>query len=376
MIRRTVTQGVRACGIMPAAMRRIAVLLLLLTTALPSAAARRRAVRTLPQYPPCGMITGTAAVTFTHNAGATLAPSAENGRPLAYTYGLTTMIDEPDTLLAWHGNDLLTSTDAGCSWRVVASDTEWDFPPRITPARGGRAYIWSDNRRFLMRYDARGLAKLKPPADFVGLGVDANNGDRLRGADNAGAIWESLDAGETWNAIGSLRTNFPLFYRFVFDPNNLDHIVAGVMNEGAHVSRDGGVTWTRSTGLGNSTNVFELVFSPVDSSRVWAEGIDMAQSLRHIWVSSDGGTSFTPVVDESADVTLINGNIMAAHPTNRDVLYFVFGTHFFDYGTDLYRYDLSSRTLIVNHNDHDDFNSIAFSRRDPNLMYLGIEYAD
>ena len=357
-------------------MRRPAVLLLLLILALPSAAARRRSVRAPEQYPPCGLITGTAAVTFTHNSGATLAPSAESGRPLAYTYGLATMPDEPDTLFAWHGNDLLTSTDAGCSWRVVASNGEWDFPPRLTPARGGRLYIWSDNRLFLMRYDSRGLVKLKPPMDFIGLGVDAANGERLRAADINGVIWESVDAGETWNAIGSLRTDVPLFYRFVFDPNDLDHIVAGTLSTGAHVSRDGGVTWTRAAGLGNSTNVFELAISPVDSARVWAEGLDMDRSMRHIWVSSDGGLTFTPVVDEAADVNLINGNVMAAHPTNRDVLYFVFGTHLFDYGTDLYRFDLSSRTLSVTHSDHDDFNSIAFSRRDPNLMYLGIEHAE
>jgi hypothetical protein len=227
-----------------------------------------------------------------------------------------------------------------------------------------------------MRYDSRGLAKLKPPIDFVGLGVDANDGEHLRAAGNDGTIWESTDAGESWTQIGALRSDVPLFYRFVFDPADLDHILGGTINTGAHLSRDGGKTWTRATGFGNSANVFELAISPADSTRVWAEGLDMTESRRHVWVSSDGGATFVPVVDEGPGIELINGNVMAAHPTNRDVLYFVFGTHLFQYGTDLYRFDLSSRSLTVAHNGHDDFNSIAFSRSDPNLMYLGIEIAD
>lgn len=353
-------------------MKRIALLLLVLTLAVP-AAARRRAVRALPQYPPCGMVTGTAAVTFTHDFGATLAASAESLHGIVYTYGLTAMPDEPDTLMAWSGDDLLTSTDAGCSWRVVASDSSWDFPPRLTAATGGRVYIWSDNRHFLMRYDARGLRALKPPADFIGLAADVRNGEHLRAAGNDGWIWESTDAGESWLQIGGLRSEPALFYRFVFDPNDLDHILGGTIVTGAHVSRDGGKTWTRAAGIGRSTNVFELAISPADASRVWAEGIDMDEGRRHIWLSDDGGATFVPVVDEAPGVDLINGNIMAAHPANKDVLYFVFGTHIFDYGTDLFRYDHAARALTVTHNGHDDFNAIAFSPRDPNLIYLGIE---
>jgi photosystem II stability/assembly factor-like uncharacterized protein len=325
------------------------------------------------------MVTGTGAVTFTRDDGRTLAPTAQPMTPIAYTWGVVAL-DEPDTLLAWHKSDLILSTDGGCSWRVAAHVEEWDFPPTLTAAKGGRAYIWSENRRFLYRYDARGLVSLKQPADFLGVGVDPNNGDRLRAGGSDGTVWESVDAGQTWTFLGELPGAIG-YYRFAFDPMNLEHIVAGTLANGAYVSFDGAKHWTRATGLAlRSVNVFQLVFSPVDSNRVWAMGIDLentedAAHGRHIYVSSDGGTTYHAVVDERPGVQLINGPTMAAHPTNPDVVYFIFGTHFQAYGTDVFRYDLASG-LTMTHNDYDGVNAIAFSRRDPVVMYLGLERID
>jgi len=361
----------------PARMNRRLILLLLFVFALP-VAAKRRAAHTPALFPRCSMVTGTAAVTFTHDEGRTLAPSAERLEPVAYTWGVASMLDDLDTLVAWHKDDLLISTDAGCSWRVEATIPGAEFPPTVTPAQGGRAYAWSENRSFLVRYDSRGARKLKQPVDFMGLGADPANGEHLRAGGSDGSIWESTDGGETWTHIGALAGN-PLIYRFTFDPANLDHIVAGAVTNGAYVSRDGGKNWTRATGIAaRMANVFQLVFSPVDSNRVWAMGIDVDNTDdtahgRHIYVSDDGGTTYRPVVDEELGVKLINGPIMAAHPTNRDVLYFIFGTHIFDYGTDVFRYDLATDTLTLAHNDQQGVNAIAFSRRDPRVMYLGLE---
>ncbi|MGZ5440249.1 MAG: VPS10 domain-containing protein [Thermoanaerobaculia bacterium] len=357
--------------------RRVTLLLMVsLSLALP-AAARRRAVRTPVQFPPCSMVTGTAAVTFTLNEGRTLAPSAEPLTPTAYTYGLAAL-DEPDTLMAWHRDDLLISTDAGCSWRVVANIPGADFPPTITPAPGGRAYAWSENRKFLVRHDARGTSTLKQPIEFMGLGVDPQNGERLRAGGVDGTVWESLDGGDTWTYFGALE-GAPLYYRFIFDPANLDHVVAGTVSNGAYVSHDGGKTWTKSTGIAEGlANVFTFAISPADGNRVWAMGIDVdntndAAHGRHIFLSDDGGATYRAVVDEAPGVKLINGPTMAPHPTHRDVLYFVFGTHVYQYGTDVFRYDAGSDSLTVHHNDHNDVNAIAFSRRDPNVMYFGLE---
>lgn len=330
------------------------------------------------------MITGSGAVMISRNGGFSLMPSADIEHPISYTYGVATMIDEPDTVLAWHRDDLLISTDRGCSWRIVTTIEGSDFPPTLTPARGGRAYAWADNREFLVRYDSRGAKRLKPPAAFMGLGVDPENGEHLRAGASDGALWESLDGGESWNPMGRLEGSV-LYYRFTFDPRNLDHIVAGTVSNGAFVTRDAGRTWTNATGFSKSSaNVFQLVFSPADSNTVWAMGIDADGSSnpddsshgRHIFLSRDGGNTFKSVIDEAPGVKLINGPTMAAHPANPNVLYFVFGTHIFDYGTDLFRYDDTSHELVLMHHGMDDINAIAFAPSDPNVMYLGVETID
>ncbi|HEX6641882.1 MAG TPA: hypothetical protein VF215_12265, partial [Thermoanaerobaculia bacterium] len=83
--------------------RRISALLLLSALVVfPAAAARRRAVSPAELYPRCAMVTGNPGVTFTRNEGFTLAPFAAPPLPISYTYGVAAMVDEQDTLVAWH----------------------------------------------------------------------------------------------------------------------------------------------------------------------------------------------------------------------------------------------------------------------------------
>ena len=346
-------------------------LALTLSLALPLAAqSRRRATIAPVAFPGCSVVNGTPGVTFTRDEGRTLAPVAQPLTGIGYTYGLA-VLDTPRTMLSWHKSTLSISHDNGCTWQPLG-DFAFDYPPSITAARGGRAFAWSDNRQFLLRYDSRGVMALKPPAVFVGLGTDRSNGDRLRAGTDAGALWESTDGGDSWNLLNSLPAlGNSLVYRFAFDPANLDHIIAGRLAGGALVTFDGGRNWER-TSFGDNYNVMNLVVSPVDPNVVWAMAVETATSVHAIHYSNDGGRTFRQVVESSADVTIINQPVMAAHPTNPNVLYFVFGTYFQQYGTDLYRVDANGGVTLT-HNGNDGVNSIAFTNDDPTVMYLGLE---
>ena len=357
----------------------IALCLLISVDSVRSVPARRRASAQRP-FPDCAMITGTPAVTFTRDDGRTLAPRAEALSGIGYTYGLAAL-DTFGTLLAWHKNDLLISRDHGCSWRLLDTITDPEFPPKIEPAKGGRAYAWSDNRKYFLRYDSSGVTKSKPPVAFVGVGVDAADGSHIRAGGDDGSLWESHDAGDTWAQIGSLRAGSPIIYRFAFDPANLDHIVAGTSGDGAYFTRDAGRNWSRATGMGaGNVNAFNFAIFPADGEVVWAMAINLMAADanvpshgRHIYRSTDGGATYTAVIDEGSGVKLVNGPVMAAHPRDRNVLYFVFGTRTQGYGTDLFRWDASSQTVSVSHNEQYDINAIAFSPFDPRVMYLGLE---
>ncbi|HET7436068.1 MAG TPA: dispase autolysis-inducing protein [Thermoanaerobaculia bacterium] len=334
------------------------------------------------QFPQCSMVTGLPSVSFSTDRGTTVTKTDTELHGLAYTYGLTAT-PNANVLYAFTNAQLFRTNDAGCSWSLVAEDPDilGQFPPTLAAAGTDRVYIWSDNRSYTLRYDtATGLTKLKQPADFLGFAVDPANPDHVRAGGSDGAIHESTDGGVTWNRIGALETSGEIIYRYVFDAKDLNHIVAGMTRQGAFVTHDGGRTWLRATGIAKGmANVFNFAISPVDSNYVWAMTIDLAETDtapsfgRYILLSTDGGATYRRVIGETPEVQIVNQPVMVADPVNRDILYFVFGTYFQDYGTDIYRVDASTNSVLIAHNDYDDVNAIAFSPADPNVMYLGLE---
>jgi photosystem II stability/assembly factor-like uncharacterized protein len=334
--------------------------------------------------PACTTVSGTAGVTFTTDEGATLTPTAQTLTGTSYTEGVVAL-DTPNTLLATVGSVLYRSTDAGCRWTPAANlgRSSGNALLTLTAASGDRAYVWSLNGSPLYRADGRTVTALKSPVTSVmGLGVDPANHDRLKLVDSNGQVWQSADAGATWSTLGRAPVSGAFAYRAAFDPHSVDHIVVGTMVSGAFVTTDGGVTWTQSTGTsstGGNSNIFNAVISPVNASVVWAEGIDLAESAnnvpsegRHIFRSVDGGFTFTPVVEQNADVTLVNGPTMAAHPTDANVLYFTFGMSFGGYGTDLYRFDATTSQITKTHNAYHGIHAFAFNPAAPSVTYLGL----
>ena len=325
--------------------------------------------------PDCATVTGTGAVTFTSDEGATLAPMDQQLQPVTYTFGLVAL-GQPGRLVAASGDEILMSDDAGCTWAVIGQVE--GGTPVLRGAGDTRAYGFVDNYPVLLRVDDDMVTPLTSPTaeGIVGLGVDPVDPDHLRLGDSAGQLWDSVDAGEHWIAQGVAAVAAPIVYRAFFDPADIDHVIFGVAVQGAWVTTNAGAAWTQSTGFGaGNANVFNLSISGADPYLVWAEGYDLANledaSARHVFRSEDGGLTFTAVVDAD-EAILYNGNHLFPHPTDPDVLYFVFGSNYEGYGTDIFRYDHGTETVTLTHNAWDDVAAIAFLPNDPSVMYFGL----
>lgn len=313
-----------------------------------------------------------------------LAPTETKLTGLGYTRGLVAL-DAPGTLVAEHAGTVLRSTDSGCTWKAIGAAP--NAPLNLSPAGAARAYAWQDNGTSLLRIEGETVTPLTSPTGaIVGLAASKANPKRVRLGGEGASLWDSKDGGDTWEATGmKAPVDAGLLYRIAFDPSDLDHALVGVAKDGIAVTKDGGQSWELAKGLASGAkgaNAFSIAVSPSDGKIVWAEGIDLTENLanqpgegRHIWRSTDGGLTFAPVVGQTPDITLKNGTLLVPHPTKTDVLYFVFGTYFQGYGTDLYRYDEATKGVTKTHNGYDDVSAIAFSPADPGVMFLGLTWA-
>ncbi|MFC7585091.1 hypothetical protein ACFQYP_16145 [Nonomuraea antimicrobica] len=319
-------------------------------------------------------------MTFTRNEGRTVTPTSQAPTPVVYTQGIVAL-DRANQLLAMSNNALLTSKDAGCTWTTVGKVTGSNIG--LVAATGDRAYAWDRDGNLSLVTPGDITPLTSPASQVVGVGTDRRRGDHLRVSDGVtGQLYDSKDGGRTWQPVGLPawpQNELHLIYTAAFDPNNLDHVVVGGSDTGARVTFDGGRTWSTSEGQGDGINTFSAVVSPAAPNVVYAMGLnlkEMDQGVpsqgRHIYRSTDGGKRFSPVVDQDDAITIHNGPLLAAHPTNPNVLYFVYGTSWAGYGTDIYRYDSRRNQVTTNHNSYDRVSSIAFSPSDSKVMYLGV----
>lgn len=332
--------------------------------------------------PRCDVVAGDGSISFTRDEGRTITSRSVAPRPVQYEFGVEPL-STPNTLLSVDSHGTVgSSNDAGCSWAPIGTVTGFDVP-RLTAGPHGEAYVWDQNGVALSRVDGHRVHPLPPVTDdsranVVALAVDRFIPRHLRIVLGDGTVRDSYDAGRTFRTLAEPVLPDLFVYDASIDPVNLNHIVLGTMSHGVYTTWFGGRHWTQST-LGARVNGFTVAVSPANPFVVWAQGIDLAEREagvpsegRHIYRSTDGGHTFRVAVDHKpGSVTLINGALLAPHPTDADTVYFVYGTSFASYGTDLFRYNARRDTLSMTHNTEDGIPSIAFNPSDPRVMYLG-----
>jgi hypothetical protein len=311
----------------------------------------------------------------------------------------------PGLIYMQSADTVWVSEDDGCNWTSFGATASDLF--RIAPGSGAIAYAWPDNGgKFLYRLEPNGGGNVDyvssshpaPEPTLLGFGVDANDSLHVRAVGRTGQIWESFQGGaaKTWVAIGEpANPEVGLSYFATFDPNDLDHVVFGQALDGGFVTFDGGQSWDRSLyipgGPGSSVppgqasdrvNSFTAVISPVDGNTVYARAIDLEESEagdpsrgRHVYLSTDGGVSFVPVIDDVGDgAWLPNQPLMVADRYDADILNLVLSQSPIFGGTYFYRYDHSTDTVqTTNNRNIPVVRSITFSLANPERMIVGFQ---
>ncbi|UCD64676.1 MAG: T9SS type A sorting domain-containing protein [Candidatus Zixiibacteriota bacterium] len=339
--------------------------------------------------PDCNRVTGTHCVGYTPNEGLDII-RLPRMKVTQYCRGLA-VLDQPNTLLATNlkahmdSTVVLLSENAGCSWTEIAM---LNVTARlyVTAAPGGGAYLWTHGRDSLFWYDGSSLSLRFAPDSIFGLAVDPEDPMHIRIGGSSCQIYESVDGGEQFAPVGQPSDWTNTIYTVAFDPNDWDNALCGGV--GASGTHDAGATWTAVQPFDpdNNDRVFSFAYSTGGPSRIYARGTidNFLNDFRYIWMSTDGGNNFVPVVEENQmvpdqdgilrKVLLANWLAMAVHPDSSQIMYFIYGRYMDEYGTDFYRYNAQEDLLTVTHTDSlDEITCMAFHPLDPSIIYLGLE---
>ncbi len=144
-----------------------------------------------------------------------------------------------------------------------------------------------------------------------------------------GGVWRTRDAGRTWTPVFDDQPTQSIG-ALVIAPSNPDVIYAGSgeglqrpdlsVGDGMYKSTDGGTTW-RHLGLRDAQQIASIAVDPRDADRLFVAALGHPygpNEERGIYLSTDGGVSFRPVLQVSPDV---GGNDVDIDPANPQVVY-------------------------------------------------------
>lgn len=312
------------------------------------------AVPAAAQSGSCAAIGGLQSVSMTTDDGATWAP---NRRPFAtreLTAGLAPL-STPGEIVAEYSGTIYRSVSGGCRWSPIG--TVPTSPLHIVAGGGTQAWAFGFFAgRDVWRIDTsatgpdRVALRTTIPAGVLTIAVDPFDADHLRAVGDNGIIYETFDGAGRWSPIGRGAPVGPLTYFAAVDPQDLDRVMIGTINDGVFTTQDGGATWEQAKGLSltaGRVNGFYGVFSRTGDGVAWVLAYDLDAGGRRVSRSTDGGLTFAPAIEQANGVILNNSTLLTPHPTDSDIVYFPFGSIFAE-GMWLYRHDAATGTTTFN----------------------------
>ncbi len=140
-----------------------------------------------------------------------------------------------------------------------------------------------------------------------------------------GGVWKTSDAGVTWTPIFD-KQPIASIGALEVAPSNANVLYAGTgesdirsalsSGDGVYKSTDGGQTW-KNIGLRDSRHISRIVIDPQDSDVVYVGVLGHAygpNSERGVYKSTDGGNTWTHVLDKGPDIGVADLAIAAGNP--------------------------------------------------------------
>jgi hypothetical protein len=123
---------------------------------------------------------------------------------------------------------------------------------------------------------------------------------------SGGGVWKTTDGGATWRPLGDFLPSISVHW-LALDPKDPETIYAGtgdnvgatftIRGAGIFKSSDSGASWSVLPGTANDPNFYvvnRVMVSPNDSSHIYAA------TTTGVWMSTDGGASFTQTLPRIA----------------------------------------------------------------------------
>jgi uncharacterized protein (TIGR03437 family) len=225
-----------------------------------------------------------------------------------YVVGSTASFDFP-VLNAFQnaniGTQVIYSTDAGATWKSLASPFPIAnvFQPLIAavdPKNSSTLYVASGNTVCKStdgghNFHCVALSFISPQANINSLAIDPQQTSTIYAAAGVtGGVFKSTDGGQTWTNAGKGLPTSSFAGAIAIDPFHPNILYVWVGN-GGYVSQDGAASWTPSSLPWPSALVTSGTFSfdPVTPGVIYGPGF--VANVVKVQKSIDGGRTWTPL---------------------------------------------------------------------------------
>ncbi len=205
-------------------------------------------------------------------------------------------------------NVFYIGTASGGLWKTVNAGTTF------TPIFDGEA---------VASIGALAVDPVRPDVVWAGTG----EGNPRNSVTGGYGIYRSLDGGVTWKCMGLELTRY--IHRIIIDPVNPDIVYAGAIGNpwaphkerGLFRTTDGGKTWSQVLFTNETSGVADMVMDPSNPGKIfvamwdhrrWPWFFESSAAGSGLWVTHDGGDTFTRVRDGLPEVTGRMGLAIAA----------------------------------------------------------------